>query len=190
MIYRINDGFEFDSLDVTGLTFKLARVTGKTRTGIAFFSKIKEMINYITKYYPDLINNKFNQLISVDAEFYKLLNNKTLDVRHNINFYIDDFYFVEFDGDTYILYCHPDLNGNPENKNTNDKPTPNKERKKVVCYPSTINNAIDYYYNQALKDCTCEDGKFLDKIKELISELTIKINDITEKCKTPEPAKV
>jgi hypothetical protein len=188
MIYRINDQYELDSLDVTGLTFKLAKVTGKTRTGVAFFSSIKEMENHLNKYYPDLMNDKINELLKVNVEFYKLLDNKILNGRPNINFYIDDFYFVEFDSDTYILYCHPDSNGNPENKN-NDKPAPNKDRKKVVCYPSNINNTIEHYYNQALRDCNCEDDKFLEKIKSLISELTIKVNEIMFKL-TPEPAKV
>lgn len=168
MIYKINDQYEIDSQDITKLTFKLTKVVKNNRSGVAFFSKIGDIKSYVSRMNPELLNDRLKLLIDTDAEFQKVKND-FLKVKHDVSFYFDDFYSVEFDRDTYVLYVHPNLNGGD---------APNKDRKKVVCYPSNINSAIEYYYNQILRDCSLSDDAFLEKIKSLIVELNKKVQEI------------
>ncbi|CAK0760298.1 hypothetical protein CCP1ISM_90005 [Azospirillaceae bacterium] len=189
MKIKINSQFDIDSQDVTNLTFKLTRISEKNaRSGVAFFSSIKYIKQFLTNNYPELVTDKIEELSKTNDEFYTMLNKNGISGKHDIKFYIDDFYYVSFDRDTYVLYVHSNLNGNPDpnSDNHNKKPVPNKDRYKIVCYPSSISSAIEMYYNQMLRNSELEGDEFIKYIPELIKHLETKLKELKESILQPQ----
>lgn len=177
MKFKINDQYEIDSKDVTNLTFKLVKIVNGKGSGVAHFSSLKGIKSYLNNAYPELINDNINKLIETNSKIYDVINNKELLGKHKISFYIDDFYLVEFDNGNYMMYMHPVLNGAPGSSGAAN-PMPNKDRKKVICYPSNICSSLEIYYNQMLRDFKSSDDAFLEDMNMLISKISIKVKEI------------
>ncbi len=178
MKFKINENFELDSGDITKLTIKLTKVTKNTNSSVAFFSSLNNIDTYLNRYYPELMTDELKKLISINSKINDIVNADNLKGKHNIKFYFDEFYFVEFSGDSYILYVHPVLNGAPGN--TENKMTPNVDRQKVVCFPSSISSAFIHYYNQCLRNLDSENDEFVNDMNELIANISKKVNELVE----------
>lgn len=187
MKIKINSQYEIDSNDITRLTFKLTRISEKnSKSSSAFFYSLDGIKSFLTKNYPDLVCDKIEAMDKANSGFHEMVKKFGVIGKHDIKFYIDEFYFISFDKDTYVLYVHPDINGSPTNENKDKKPAPNKERQKVVCFPKDINSAMGIYYNTMLKDSDLEDDKFIEYIYELTKVMESKFNEINELIKQPK----
>jgi hypothetical protein len=177
MKFKINDQYEIDSKDITKLTFKLIKIVNGNSSGVAFFSSLSGIPSYLNRAYPELMNDSVKRLVEANSKIYGVIDNKEILGKHKISFYIDDFYSVELDNENYVMYVHPTLNGAPGSAGASN-PVPNKDRKKVVCYPSSIKSALELYYNQMLRDCQSADDAFMVEMNELINKMSIKVKDI------------
>ena len=179
MKFKINDQYEIDSKDITKLTFKLIKIVNGNSSGVAFFSSINNIPSYLERAYPELMNDNVKKLLESNSKIYEIIGDKNLLGKHKISFYIDDFYSVELDNDNYVMYVHPTLNGAPGSSGANNH-IPNKDRKKVVCYPSNIRGALELYYNQILRDCQSVDDQFIVEMNKLIIKMSVKVKEIIE----------
>jgi hypothetical protein len=173
MNYDLDENFTINSNDITKITIKLS----KGASSISYFDRLNVIDPYFTKYHPSLKNEKYKALIEHDSHFYKMISEFNV-VNKNISFYIDDYYKIAYDNGSYILYGHPKASNNRDKSKIIESDGPNKERSKVICYPSSIKNGIEYYYNLCLKNSTNNNEDFLKEIISLTDYIKNKIAEI------------